>query len=342
MIVSLIAPIDEFTPLLKNQDGVTFIPLKSLDRDSTGLSSNYSLFREFEHVYTQIRPDVILHYTSKPIIFGGRAAYKMNIPSIAIVTGLGYAFINRGWIHRITKYLYKKSANYHQLFLFENEDDLALFDNNIIQKGQGKSVKGCGVDEIHFSPIPRTFETSQTTFTFIGRLLLDKGINEFVQVAKYFKKNTKIQFKVIGQLDDQNPSKISEDKLQSWIDNEYISYVSFKKDIRTEIASSDCVVLPSYREGLPRTILEAMSMEKPIIVSDTPGCRETVVDEENGFLVNVRDVESLKSAVSKFMQLSSIQRNEMGVKGRKLVLEKFTAKKIANQIFDEISSIAFS
>lgn len=312
-----------------------------MDRDSTGLSSNFGLYREFETIYSELQPDLILHYTSKPIIFGGRAANKLNIPSIAIVTGLGYAFINKGWIHKITKYLYRKSAGYHERFLFENEDDLALFNNGIIKPHQGRSIKGCGVDEKHFFPQKNESQKNATTFTFIGRLLLDKGIIEFIDAAKYYKPNHKIQFKVIGQLDDQNPSKISSHHLQSWIDKEYISYVSFKKDIRKEIAVSDCVVLPSYREGLPRTILEAMSMEKPIIVSDTPGCRETIHNEENGFLVEVKDSNSLIDAISRFMQLSDIERLEMGQKGRQLVLKHFTSKKIADQIFEEIQSIVF-
>lgn len=330
---------DNYTEYLSQQEGVNFTELRSLDRDSVGISSNWSLYKEFENIYRKVKPDLILHYTSKPIIFGGRAAHLNNIPSIAIVTGLGYAFINKGWIHKITKYLYKKAAPFHTRFLFENEDDLALFSKSIISKDQGKSIKGCGVDEVYFAPRPQSQMSNVTTFTFIGRLLVDKGIKEFVEAARYYKNSTKIQFRVIGQLDDQNPSKISEEQLQSWINDELISYISFKEDIRNEIASSDCVVLPSYREGLPRTILEAMSMAKPIIVSDTPGCRETIDNEENGFLIEVKNVQSLVDAISRFLQLSDKQKIDMGAKGREMVIEQFTARKIALEIYNETTNI---
>lgn len=316
---------------------MNFIPLHKLDRDTTRIPENLNLYKEFKSIYAELKPDLILHYTSKPIIFGGRAAHKLGIKSIAVVTGLGYAFIRKGWLNTITRYLYKKAANYHQEFIFENEDDLALFKKGFLGNNKGISIKGCGVDPEYFKPEDSdedTEKSTKTTFTFIGRLLKDKGIREFVAAAK--KVEQEINFKIVGDLDEENPSQISKQQLVDWLGNENLQYIDFKEDIRPEIKQASCVVLPSYREGMPRTILEAMSMEKPVIVTDVPGCRETVIDGENGFICKPKDPEDLFKTMMKFLELDTKAREIMGKKGRKMILSSFTSDQIANQILESI------
>ncbi len=312
-----------------------FIPLKTLDRDTTNVFANWTLYKEFKSIYEQVKPDLILHYTSKPIIFGGRAAKRLNIPSIAIITGLGYAFIRKGWLQMVTRRLYKNAAKYHKTFVFENKDDLRLFENHFIAKGQGIAIKGCGVDINHFKPsLPK--ESKEIQFTFVGRLLKDKGIREFVEAAKLLKDQPNITFNIVGELDEENPSQISKEDLLHWINEDLIKYYDFKDDIRPEIEKASCIVLPSYREGMPRTILEAMAMAKPVIVSDVPGCRETVSDGLNGFICDVKSGPSLKDAMNKFLALSEADRLSMGEKGRSMILNGFSSTQIADKLFSII------
>ncbi len=337
--ITVIAPEDKYTKKLTGQDGVHFIPLKKLDRDTTNIRANWQLYKEFKSIYNQVKPDLILHYTSKPIIFGGRAAHQLNIPSIAIITGLGYAFIRKGWLQWITRRLYKSAAKYHKTFVFENKDDLQLFEDHFIEKSQGMAIKGCGVDVDYFKS-KKHIESEDVQFTFVGRLLKDKGIREFVEAAKLLKDKENIKFNIVGELDEENPSQISKSDLLQWINEDLISYFDFKDDIRPILEKASCVVLPSYREGMPRTILEAMSMAKPVIVSDVPGCRETVIDGVNGFICDVKSGPSLKNAMNKFLALDKNQQMEMGKKGRAMILDGFSSTQIAEKIFTIIQQNA--
>lgn len=333
--VTLIAPKDKYTEKLTSQD-VGFVELKSLDRDTTSLSENYKLFKECKAIYENVKPDLILHYTSKPIIFGGRAAHQLKIPAVAVITGLGYAFIRKGWLQLITSILYGRAAKYHRKFIFENEDDLALFNKRFLKSDQGIAIKGCGVDAEYFTPIESAEKRQETQFTFIGRLLKDKGIREFVDAAKILKEVEEVSFRIVGELDEENPSQISKTQLVDWINEDLISYYDFKEDIRPEIAKASCVVLPSYREGMPRTILEAMAMAKPVIVSNVPGCRETVQEGVNGFQCKVKSAKDLANTMRRFMNLNDKEKETMGKAGRTMIEDRFTAKKIAKQIYSII------
>jgi len=189
-------------------------------------------------------------------------------------------------------------------------------------------------------PYPNGVVKEKTIFTFIGRLLYDKGIVEFIEAAKKMKQAyPKTEFWVVGELDQENPSMLNKSKLLEWINKEYIVYHGFQKDVRPLIAKSDCVVLPSYREGMPRIILEGMSMAKPVITTKTAGCRQTVVDGENGFLVNTHDAEDLKLKMEVFYHKSHDERHQMGSKGRALVMEKFNSQKISNDLYEILSQI---
>ena len=185
---------------------------------------------------------------------------------------------------------------------------------------------------------PMVLKKEKTIFTFIGRLLHDKGIVEFVEAAQAIKDQyPNTEFWVIGELDKENPSMVKKAQLLEWIEQGSIIYHGFVKDVRPFIAKSDCIVLPSYREGMPRIILEAMSMSKPVITTKTAGCRETVVAGENGFLVEIQDSEALVNGLNEFIKLNHEQKHLMGEKGRKMVLEAFNSEKIAEVLYDIIS-----
>ncbi|MEE9440066.1 MAG: glycosyltransferase family 4 protein [Saprospiraceae bacterium] len=341
--VVVIAPIDEYVEYKEKYPEVEHYSLRTLDRDSTNPIKDILLIAELTRKYKSIKPDLILHYTNKPNIFGGLAAKLSGIPSIAMVTGLGYAFIHNGWIKNITTNLYKFTAKYHKKFIFENIEDRELFNNlGILKKDQGVSIKGCGVNTSYYYPYPNGIVKSEDDiiFTFIGRLLYDKGIKEYVEAAKIIKaKYPKIQFWIIGELDSDNPATIDKEDLIEWTANDIVYYHGFQRDVRPLIAKSDCIVLPSYREAIPRTITEGMAMSKPVITTDTAGCREAVDVGINGFLADVRSVSSLIEMFEKFIGLSHDQRHEMGKAGRQKAIAEFDDKKIAKDIYIEISKI---
>lgn len=339
--MTVIAPLDEYIEYKELYPTVKHIPLKSLIRDSTNPLAELKLIFELKKIYQELKPNLVLHYTHKPNIFGGIAAKLAGTDSIAVITGLGYPFLNPGFSRTATKFLYKLVRRFHSKFVFENKDDLDLFvKEGIITKDNGIAVNGCGVDTEKYKPHPNGYVKPKTIFTFIGRLLYDKGIVEFVEAAKKVKaENPKTEFWIVGELDSENPSMVKKDELLGWIEKEDIIYHGFKKDIQPIVAKSDCIVLPSYREGMPRIVLEGMSMGKPIITTDTAGCRQTIVDKVSGYLVNVKDSQDLARGMFEFLDLSHAEAHEMGEEGRKRAIQLFNSEKIAEDLFDIVNEV---
>lgn len=332
--VYVLAPIDAYIEYVENFPEVVHINLRTLDRDSTNPIKDLLLVEELRRKYRKIKPDLVVHYTHKPNIFGTIAARMAGVRSVSVITGLGYSFINRGFINVVTEWLYRRTAGYSSSMIFENEDDRDLFiEKEIVTPQRAFAVKGCGVNtdfyksKMHVSPEP-------PVFTFIGRLLKDKGILEFAAAARHFRDLAlPASFVVLGDFDPENPSTIDRDTLLEWISEDTVDYKGFVNDVRPFLERSTCIVLPSYREGMPRIVLEAMAMGKPVITTHTAGCRETVEEGVNGFLVEARAVEGLIGAMEKFCQLDIEERIAMGEKGRIMAAEKFSDKIIANDLF---------
>lgn len=340
--VVVIAPVDEYIHYKERYPRITHIPLRKLDRDSINPFKDLRLTMELSAIYRRTRPDFIIHYTVKPNIYGGFAAKLNGIPSVAVVTGLGYAFIHNGMVKKMTKSLYRLASGAHRKFIFENDADRALFeDEHLIRAGQGISVRGCGVDTEFYRPMHELHvQRGKTIFTFIGRLLYDKGVREFIRAAHIVKeKFPDTEFWMVGEIDKENPSAISEDDLVNWIRESDIKYLGSTNDVKNYIAKSDCIVLPSYREGMSRIIMEGMSMEKPIITTDTPGCRETVDDGENGFLVPVGDHIALSHTMMKFYHLDHEKQRRMGIKGRQKAIREFSGDVIADEIYGILNAV---
>ena len=339
--VMVIAPVDEYLEYKENFPNVKHIPMKTMGRDSTNPIRDLLLLIELYRKYNWLKPELVIHYTNKPNIYGGLASKLLKIPSVAVVTGLGYSFIHQGFLNLIVRGLYKISGRTHQRFIFENEDDKDLFiKENIVSEERAFSVKGCGVDTSYYTPSSNGQKQNALTFTFVGRLLYDKGIIEFISAAKLVKeKYPEVKFEVIGEFDADNPSNIDREHLVNWMESGVIDYKGFVRDIRPLLKHSHCVVLPSYREGMPRTVLEGMSMGKAIITTEVPGCRETVIDQQNGFLVPVKDAKSLADAFEKFIQFTPEQRKLMGTKGRTMAEEIFDDKLIAIKIVDILNPL---
>ena len=339
--VIVIAPVDQYIEYKEKYPAVKHVALRSMDRDSTNPLKDLLLIAELTRKYKRLKPDLVIHFTNKPNIYGAIAARRAKVDSIAIVTGLGYAFIHNGFIKSVTTALYKYTSKYHKKFIFENIEDRELFENeNIITEGQGISVKGCGVNTTYFHPYPNQEVNEAMVFTFVGRLLYDKGVKEFVEAARIIKLvHPKTQFWLVGELDPDNPATVEKDELIEWVDSDIVYYHGFQRDVRPFISKSDCVVLPSYREAIPRTITEAMAMAKPVITTDTAGCREAVEEEVNGYLAKLRDANDLAESMQKIISLTEEERKSMGQAGRNIVMNQFDDRLIANHIYDIISKI---
>lgn len=301
--------------------------------DRTGLNPFLDLISFFSLLFIikKVRPYYILAYTIKPVVYGLLASSVVGVPKkFALITGLGYSFSDSdpataGRLHRlvgkISRFLYKSALRFSDTTFFQNPDDQCLFYKlNLLDKNACSFVvNGSGVDvhAFHPHPLPET-----PHFLLIARLLYDKGVCEYVEAAKSIRaKHPSARFSLAGWIDG-GPNSISQAELSEWQSSGVINYLGRLDDVRQAIGDSSVYVLPSYREGTPRTVLEAMAMGRPIVTTDAPGCRETVISGENGFLVKVRSVKELEKAMTRLIEDPALIK-KMGVKSRSIALEKY-------------------
>jgi glycosyltransferase involved in cell wall biosynthesis len=337
--VFVMAPIDEYIEYKERFPSVKHIPLRVLTRDGKHPLKDFMLIEELRRKYKRLKLDIVIHYTHKPNIYGAIAGKLTNIPTIGIVTGLGYPFLKKGWMEKLVATMYRLTSGLHKKVIFENEDDRVMFiKQKLVKKEKAISIKGCGVNIAHFAPMDAPVRNGITRFTFIGRLLYDKGIKEFVEAASDIKTryNGKSKFTVVGEIDKDNPSSVNPDELAEWVHEDIIDYRGYVKDVRSIISNSDCIVLPSYREAIARSLTESMAMGKPIIATETAGCREAIDQGENGFLVPIKDRDSLREAMDKIINMNNDQLKSMGEKGRQKTIKEFDDRIIAKNIVDEI------
>lgn len=293
-----------------------------------------------------IKPDYVLSYTIKPVIYGTLAAKMAKVPHIfAMITGLGYAFQtadNRApsTTQKLIYSLYKKALPNCEKIIFQNPDDMGLFKQLKIIPTTMPTVlvNGSGVNIAQFEvmDLPHD-EQGQIKFSFllIARLLKDKGVVEYIEAAKLIKQQySNTEFHLVGWL-DENPASISQSQLDDWVNQGIVKFWGKLDDVRPAIAACSIYVLPSYREGTPRTVLEAMAMGRAIITTNAPGCKETVVDGVNGFLVPVKAVKQLADAMEKFILKPNLV-IEMGKASRKIVVEKFDVNKVNQTMLIEM------
>lgn len=298
-----------------------------------------------------IQPDYMLSYTIKPIIYGTLAAWLARVPKrFVLLSGLGYTFQEveetgqRSGFQKLVHGLYQQALSKSAKVFFQNPDDLNLFKKLQILKPSIPAVvvNGSGVDVADFSVLP--FPTNETghlipSFLLIARLLKDKGIVEYIEAAKIIKEQyPSAQFHLVGWI-DENPAAIDQAQLDEWIASGIINYWGKLNDVRPAIAACSVYVLPSYREGTSRSVLEAMAMGRPIITTDAPGCRETVTEGLNGYLVPIKTVNELSSAMEKFIinpELITV----MGQASRKLAEDIYDVHKVNKMMIEEMDLIA--
>lgn len=278
----------------------------------------------------RISPDYVLSYTIKPVIYGSIAALLAGVPRrYALITGLGYAFQGDGTrrtLRRLVEGMYSLALRSVGKVFFQNPDDEMLFRARkiLVAKHESVIVNGSGISVVDYAlaPLPE-----QPNFLLIARLLGDKGVREYAAAAAILKqKYPDSTFFLVGWIDD-SPDAIREEELEQWITAGTVTYLGRMDDVRPAIAAANVYVLPSYREGTPRTVLEAMAMGRAIVTTDAPGCRETVADGDNGFLVPVQSVDRLAAVMEKFIlqpELAPI----MGIRSRQMACEKFDVNKV--------------
>jgi len=330
--VIAIAPPDAYVDEIE-ATGCRFYSLPNLQRKGTNPIYDLRLTYNLYKIYKSEQVDIVLQYTVKPVVFGTISAKMAGIKAINTLTGLGYAFISDGFVSKIVRNLYRVSLRFSHKVLFQNQDDRQLFlDHKLVPKKLSGIVHGSGINTAYFKPATKDLKNGSTRFLFIGRLLYDKGVKEFIEAAKMIlKRYPNTQFHVIGELDTGNPSTIDPNELKEWRSEGIIRYHGRMDDVRPHVERCDALVLPSYREGLPRVMLEGMSMAKPLIATDVPGCRDTVEHNKNGFLVKVRDSITLFEAMEKMILMGKEERTKMGNYGRRMALERFDERQIVNQ-----------
>ena len=313
--------------------GVTYIPV-NFDRTGINPFKDFISFFRFLFLFWSTKPDIVLNYTIKPIVYGSIAARMISKATVfSVITGLGYVFIGKSFKQKLLRSFVSKLYGFglsgNEAIFFLNPDDLKLFKELKLVGNLQKTVllNGEGVDLEQYGQVPP--QAGKQVFLLIARLLYDKGIGEFVSAAQLLKeKYPAAVFRLLGPYDN-NPAAINQTEVNSWLEQGIIEYLGECNDVRPHIADCTVYVLPSYREGTPRTVLEAMAMGRPIVTTDVPGCRETVLDGENGFMVPARDVKTLAAAMEKFILRPGLTVS-MGKRSRELAVEKYDVHKVNN------------
>jgi glycosyltransferase involved in cell wall biosynthesis len=292
----------------------------------------------------KLQPDICLTFSIRPAIWGNFITRYLGIPTVTNITGVGPLFTSKNLAYRTARSIYRFALRKTRKVFFQNFDDMDLFiEKKFVNEEIAERVPGSGVDYEKFSPINVEGKKEENfIFLFIGRLIKDKGIFEFVEAARIIrKKYAKINFNVIGPFWHQNlrSNTISKSDLQNWIVEGIIDYEGEKKDIRKYIAQADCIVLPSYREGTSNILLEAASMEKPVITTNTTGCKETVDDRITGFLCKVQDSKDLADKMEQMYLLSCEERKTMGKKARQKIIKEFDKQIVLNAYLKAIGEI---
>ena len=317
--VVAVAPKDEYVVKLELL-GCRFVHLEMDNQGTHPIRDLLLLWRYFQLLKTE-KPDLCLFYTVKPNVYGSLASAICGIPFINNVSGLGAVFIQGGWLKRFVSALYRLAFRNSNRVFFQNRDDLGLFlENKLVKVAMTDVLPGSGINLHRFTPSHDADSKSLNIpfrFLLIARMLKDKGVVEFVNAAQLLKESgVKAEFCLLGFLDVQNPAAISSEQMKEWTDQGFVKYLGVSDDVREHIASADCIVLPSYREGTPRTLLEAAAMGKPIITTNVVGCKEVVEHGVNGFLCEVKNAQDLALKMQDMLVLSESQRKLMGQNGR--------------------------
>lgn len=300
-----------------------------LDRGGLNPLLDAATFKGLFDLMERRRPDAVVGFTMKPNIYGAAAARLLHIPFVPNVSGLGTAFIRGGLLGMLVTTLARVAFGSCPAILFQNPEDRDLFiAKRIATSGQAMLVPGSGIDLVRFAP--SALPAADTlNILFVGRLIGDKGLRELASASRILKQNgVRCRVQLLGAMDPENRTAIAKPELEAWIADGLVDYLGEADDVRPSIASADAVILPSYREGLSRSLLEAAAMARPLIASDVPGNRELVRDGDTGILFRVRDPNSLADAIARFAAMSPLDRQQMGQRARRIVETGYTVDRV--------------
>jgi glycosyltransferase involved in cell wall biosynthesis len=329
--VALLANVQAHGDMIRSE-GIRVIPL-ALQRRSLNPIREVKTLLQIVKAYRTERPDIVHHVAMKPVLYGSIAAFLTGLPRVVnALAGMGYLFISESLKARVLcacvkRLLWLFLNNRRSLLILQNPDDARMFTKfGIVEESRICLIRGSGVDTMLFVPTPEP--PQPITVILPARMLLDKGVAEFVEAARILiKQGCKARFILVGGVDPENPAAIPEAQLNRWKQEKIVDWWGHCSDMPAVLAQTHIVCLPSYREGLPKALLEAAACGKPIVATDVPGCREIVVEGVNGFLVPARNGLALAGALRKLIDNNEL-RGQMGANGRKIVLNEFSEQRI--------------
>lgn len=344
--VVAIAPEDDYFHAL-NREGVQVLPIP-LDVAGTNPLRELRSVVGLRQVLQRENIELVLSYTPKGNLYTAMSSMGLPLRQIANVSGLGRAFVRGGWLNRFARLLYRVAFRRAIWVFFQNDDDRRFFvSEGLIDARKSERIPGSGVDLARFATVPLPASCapessdSHVTFLLVARMLWDKGVGDFVEAARQVRaQRPSARFRLLGFLDPGHPSGISRETMQAWEQEGVIEYLGATDDIRPAIGQADCVVLPSYyREGVPRSLLEAAAMGRPLIATDSIGCRDAVTDQVTGFLVPPKSVADLTRRLVDIIDMAASDRSEMGRRGRKKMELEFAEQIVIQRYLNVVSTL---
>lgn len=347
--VVALAPEDDYVDRLRAL-GCRFVRLP-MDNNGTHPGRDLLLLARYASLLRAERPMAYLGYTVKPNVYGSMAAHMLGIPVINNIAGLGTAFIRQGLLTHVVRRLYRHALSRSHRVFFQNEDDRQLFiGGGLVAGNRTDRLPGSGMNLDHYAPSQALDERGAQHalhqphgafgFLLVSRMLRDKGVEEFVQAARLVRQRApQARFLLLGAIDEANPNAIPSSRIRTWEEEGVVRYLGRCDDVRPHLRDADCVVLPSYREGVPRSLLEAAAMERPIIATDTVGCRDVVEHGINGLLCRVKDSADLADRMMEMLRLPTQRRVQMGQAGRRKIAEEFDEGIVIRKYLDVIAGL---
>ena len=343
--VSVVCELDSTVPSLREM-GVSVVGCR-MSRSGTNPVRELLVVLRLKRRLARLGPDLVMNFTPKGVIYGSIAAWLAGNGNVfSVVTGLGYVFAGRGVrglvMRRVVVGLYRFALRRNRMVFFQNGDDRDTFtQKGLVRRSRTRRVRGSGVDVGRFAPVSRGDGNADTVFLMISRLLKEKGVMEYVEAVAVLKREGhEFRAGLLGPFDEENPAAVRASALGPYLESGVVEYLGVAKDVRPALGSCDVFVLPSYYpEGTPRTVLEALAMGKPVITTDAPGCRETVVDGDNGYLIPTRNVTALAGAMRKLVREPDLI-PEMGARSRRLAETYYDVERVNGYLWGEITKHA--
>jgi len=338
--VVCLSPEDEYSLRLNSELGCDWFDLP-MDNQGSSVFNDAVLVSRLVSRYRSLRPKAAFHFTIKNNVYGTWAARLAGVPAVNNVSGLGTAFIHKGIVPMVVRALYRLSQPLaYRVFCQNEEDYLLLTESGLVPAGRLGLLPGSGVDLKRFRPDLRVQHAGPFRFLYAGRMLADKGLFELLgAVSRLHQDGASCELWMCGFAGVENVSAITEEQLNAWAVRPGVRWLGPSDRMEDVYAEVDCVVLPSYREGMPRSLLEAGAMELPVVATNVPGCRTIVTDGVNGLLCEARDVDALYLAMAKMLALSDAERSRMGCAGRELVAAKYDEQLVVKAALDVLDSL---